>query len=63
MHFFIARKLEYVGAHPEPYEVIQPVSVPIDKVVDMIKDNQIEDLKTVAIILYYLTFLRGDRRA
>ncbi len=60
MHFFLARKLEYVGAKPEPYEVIKPVSISIDKAVEMIRDNLINDLKTIAIILYYLRFISSS---
>lgn len=57
MHFFLARKLEYVGAKPEPYEVIEPVTVSIDKAVEMIRDNLIVDLKSAMIILYYIRFV------
>jgi len=58
MHLFIARKLEYVGAQPEPYELIQPVVVSVNDLVTLIKTNTIEDMKTLAIILYYLAFIR-----
>ena len=64
MHFFIARNLEYVGARPEPYEVIERVTISLDKAVDMIRDNIINDLKTSFIILYYISFYKKqlDRR-
>lgn len=57
MHFFIARDLEYVGMKPEPYEVIKPVVVSLVDALEMIKNNQIQDLKTVALILYYASFI------
>ncbi len=60
MHFFIARKLEYVGMRPEPYEVITPIVVSISDALEMIKNNQITDLKTVALILYYANFFWKD---
>ena len=61
MHFVIARNLEYVGAKPEPYEVIEPVVVSVEKAIEMIKANTINDLKTAAIILYYYSLLRGGK--
>lgn len=60
MHFFIARKLEYVGMHPEPYEVITPTVVNLADALDMIKNNQIVDLKTAMLILYYANFFWKD---
>lgn len=57
MHFFIARDLEYVGMKPEPYEVIKPVVVSLADALEMIKNNQIQDLKTVALILYYTSYI------
>lgn len=55
MHFFIARKLEYVGIKPEKYEIIEPVVFELSSVIDMIKSNVINDLKTVMIIIYYIS--------
>ena len=60
MHFFIARRLEYVGMRPEPYEVITPTVVNLDDALEMIKDNQIVDLKTAMLILYYANFFWKD---
>ena len=60
MHFFIARKLEYVGMRPEPYEVITPTVVNLADALDMIKNNQIVDLKTAMLILYYANFFWKD---
>ncbi len=61
MHFFIARKLEYIGARPEPYEVIKPISVSLEKALEMIRDNSIDDLKTAMIILYYTMYYRDTQ--
>jgi len=58
IHLFIARKLEYVGSRPEPYEIIEPVAVPVRDLPVLIANNVIEDLKTAAIILYYLAFTK-----
>ena len=58
MHFFIAKKLEYVGSKPEPYEIIQPITISLDDAIEMIVKGVINDLKTVAIILYYTRFIK-----
>ena len=57
MHFFIARQLEYVGMSPEPYEVITPIVVSIEDAIQMIKSNEIRDLKSAMLILYYVHYM------
>ncbi len=57
MHFFIARDLEYVGMRPEPYEVIKPYVTSINNALEMIKSNEIRDLKTTLLILYYVHYM------
>jgi len=60
MHLFIARGLEYVGSRPEPYEVIKPVYVSLENALDMVRSGLIVDLKTIAILLYYTMFIKGE---
>ncbi len=60
MHFFIARRLEYVGKKPEPYEVIEPLVVSMDEALDLVKRNEIADLKTVFLITYYTHYMWKD---
>ncbi len=57
MHLFIARDLEYVGMKPEPYEIIKPVVVTVDQAVEMVKNNEIRDLKTVFLVLFYVHYM------
>lgn len=57
MHFFIARNLEYVGMKPEPYEVIKPYVISVKDALEMIKSNEIKDLKTALLILYYIHYM------
>ncbi len=57
MHFFIARQLEYVGMAPEPYEVITPIVVSVKDAIQMIKSNEIRDLKSAMLILYYAHYM------
>ncbi len=57
MHLFIARDLEYVGMRPEPYEIIKPIVVSVDEAVDMVKRNEIRDLKTAYLILFYVHYM------
>ncbi|MET1159925.1 MAG: NUDIX hydrolase [Thermoprotei archaeon] len=59
MHFFIAKNLEYTGAKPEPYEVIEPYVIRLEEALKLIKDGVINDLKTVAIIMLYTNFYKN----
>ncbi len=56
MHVFLATQLEYVGAKPEDYEVIEVKKIPLNKVLTMIENNEINDAKTIATILYYAKY-------
>jgi len=56
MHVYLARDLEYVGARPEKGELINIEWVRLDKALDLIRENSIEDGKSIAAILYYVTF-------
>lgn len=57
IHAFVATDLEKKEAQPEVYEVIKVVEIPLEKVIEMIKNNEIEDSKSVALILYYYNFM------
>ncbi len=57
IHAFIGYDLEEVGAKPEDYEVIRVVKKDLDDVVDMIKEGLICDAKSIALILYYISFM------
>ena len=54
MHAFIAEDLVESKAHPEPYEVIRVVKFSMKEVIKMIRSGKIDDMKTIALILYYL---------
>jgi len=60
MHFFIARRLGYVGSKPEPYEVIKPMYISLENALDMVRRGLIVDLKTIAILLYYTMFIKRE---
>jgi len=57
MYVYLARELSYVGARPEEGELINIEWVNIDKIKDMIKNNVIEDSKSIASLLYYISFI------
>jgi ADP-ribose pyrophosphatase len=57
MHMFIARGLEYVGMKPEPYEIIKPLVVRLNDAIEMVKRNEITDLKTAFLILFYAHYM------
>ena len=53
LYFYYAEKLEYRGARPEKYEIIEPFKLPIRKAYEMVLNNEIRDMKTALIILLY----------
>ena len=53
MHFFLATDLTRGEMHPEPSERIEVHKLTIDRAIDMIKSNEISDVKTVAALLWY----------
>ena len=56
MYSYLATELKYVGERPEYGEEISIVKKRFDEVVDMIREGLIEDAKTIATLLYYMTF-------
>ena len=59
MHAFVARGLSHVGQQLEPNERITVEAIPLDRSIQMVKDNTIRDGKTIATLLYYHTFDRS----
>ena len=59
LHFFYAEDLEYVGAKPEKYEVIESLRLPIARVYKMVLNNEIKDMKTSLLVLLYLGKVGG----
>ncbi|QGA53340.1 NUDIX domain-containing protein [Sulfolobus sp. E5-1-F] len=47
MRLYLAEDLKYVGAKPEPYEIIEPIRVSIDEAIKMVRERKIEDAKTI----------------
>lgn len=60
LHFYYAEELEYVGARPEKYEVIEPFRVGFRDAYNMVLRNEIRDAKTALLILLYAG-LKGVR--
>jgi len=58
IHVFLAERLRYVGARPEPDEAIETLWVGLDEALEMVRDGRIRDGKTIAALLYY-RLLRG----
>jgi len=56
MHFFLATELSQGEMHPEPSEKIEVHKLPLDRVLKMVRDNEIVDAKTVAALLWYSMF-------
>jgi ADP-ribose pyrophosphatase len=53
LHVYVARDLEYVGARPERYEVIEPLVVEFSEAYKMVLEGVIRDMKTALTILLY----------
>ncbi|MFP3165642.1 MAG: NUDIX hydrolase, partial [Acidianus sp.] len=60
MHLFLAKGLKFVGSKPEEYEVIEIEKKNIYEILEMIKNHEIEDAKTIIGILYYQFMLRNQ---
>lgn len=59
MHAFVASGLEHVGQELEEGEAIEVEPVPMERVLAMIRENQIQDAKSVATVLFYNAFGKG----
>ena len=57
---FMARQLTFRGQELDETERITTEAVPLDRSIQMIRDNTIRDAKTIATLLYYQTFLRTN---
>ncbi len=53
MHFFLATDLSRGEMHPEPSERIEVHELPMSRAIDMVRSNEISDVKTVAALLWY----------
>lgn len=53
LHFYVARDLEYVGARPEAYEIIEPIVLSLEEACKHVIEGKISDMKTALIILLY----------
>lgn len=51
LHFYIAKELEYRGAKPEEYELIEPFILSFETAYSMVLENKIRDMKTSLAIL------------
>lgn len=58
---FLAEALSYRGQNLDETERIEVHPTPLEEVKAMIRDHRICDAKTIAAVLYYLQFGRGDR--
>ncbi|ADV64410.1 NUDIX hydrolase [Desulfurococcus mucosus] len=59
IHFYYATRLEYRGAKPERYEVLEPFKTMFQDALAMVHRGVISDMKTALLILLYDHALRG----
>ena len=57
MHAYLAEDLQHVGQHLDDNEQIFVEVMPLSRSMQMVKDNTIRDGKTMAVLLYYQTFV------
>ncbi|QQE12850.1 NUDIX hydrolase [Planctomycetota bacterium] len=56
LHGYLARDLRFVGQKLDETEQITTVVVPMSKTMEMIQAGEIEDAKSIALILFYSVF-------
>lgn len=61
MHAYLAEQLRHVGQSLDANERIVVETRPLDEAMKMIERGEICDGKTIAALLYYAVFVRGDR--
>jgi ADP-ribose pyrophosphatase len=59
LYGFIATKLQKTMTNLDDGEEIETLATPFDRAIDMIRDGEIEDAKTIGILLAYDRFIRG----
>ena len=59
MRLFIATNLILGNSHPNESEEIKVEKLSVKKVLHMINTNVIRDAKTIALVLYYMWFIRA----
>lgn len=62
MHAFIARDLKHVGQALEDTEDIEVVVMGHEEVMGLIREREIIDGKTIAMLLYYDAYVRNGKR-
>lgn len=60
MRVYWATDLQHVGQDLDDTEQIEVEPVPMDQLLRMIREGVIRDGKTIAAVLYYRTFIRGE---
>lgn len=51
IHLYLAQNLSFVGQHLDPDEFVEVEKIPLEKLVQMVMDNEIPDGKTAIAIL------------
>lgn len=51
LYLYLARNLEYAGAHPDEGEIIKAYEYPLSEVIRMVKNGEISDAKTICAVM------------
>lgn len=57
MHYFVATDIIKTKLNREPDEIMTIKLVTLKKALDMVRKNQIQDLKSIAALLFYVKFI------
>ncbi len=55
LHIFVARGLKYVGASPEPGELVKAIELGVDEALKVLLSSECVDAKTLLAILLFKT--------
>lgn len=58
IHSFLAKNLKKDIASPEEGEIIQPIALPFEESLELVRNQRIIDAKTISTLLYYDKYIR-----
>jgi ADP-ribose pyrophosphatase len=63
LHVFLAKQLTYEGSSHQEDEAIEVIKISIKEAIKMIRSGEIVDGKTIASLLYYVTFFTASNKS
>ncbi len=63
MHVYLATDLSPAPLPPDADEILEPVTLPIDEILNLARAGQIQDAKTLAALMLALPYLKPEKSA